>query len=132
MKMKFRTTTNFILGEFPGDVELPDPKSLTVPGMAFPMQDLLNRLVQGREVPLVRDPVYEGHLDVPDVRRMSRPEKEMYAKEVREKIRKHQSLLQQAKAESHANQVSQLEAKIAELEAARSAQIDAAQVQSEI
>ena len=107
----------FVLGEFAFDKEGEMGESLTIPGMSVPLRDLLDRFVQGREVPIQGEPVYEGHLNIEDVRVMDKVEKEEYARKVRAAIGDYQRELQKAKEEEEKGKIAALEAKIAELEA---------------
>lgn len=116
MKLKhlIRDTYNFKLGDYIGDLEHPDPKSLTVPGMAIPLPELINRLVTGREVP-VNNPMYDGSIDLPDPRTMDKVEKELFAREVHTKIRELRNGLEKAEKEKSTNKIQDLQNQISKL-----------------
>lgn len=111
-----RTHENFKLGDFPGDMEEPKGQSLTIPGMSIPLQTLLDRYIQGREIPLQDDPYYDGHLNLPDVSRMDKVEKELYSQQLRRQIKEYQNSLAAAANEKEQNYVQSLQQKIQDLE----------------
>lgn len=87
---------------------------MTVPGMAESIQDLMNRYVQGREVPYAFTPVYEEHLNVRDVRVLDKTEKEMYRKQVHKLINDYQAELQKAEKKKETDRIAELERQIKE------------------
>lgn len=93
-----RDHQSYSLGDHPKDVETPDPVSMTTPGMALTLPDLIERFVRGQEIPLQSDPYF--HEDLPDVDKMDKVERELYGREVRQKIADAQAVLAQAKEKS--------------------------------
>lgn len=117
-----RTHMNYSLGEFPTDKEHPSSKSLTVPDMATPLKDLMERYIRGRDIPMQKEPVFEEHLNLPDVRTMTKVEKEQFAQKVRAQIADHRSRLQQAKKASEEAKKAEIELKLQELETLKASQ----------
>jgi len=108
---KVRTQFTYALGEGFSDVETPSSKSETIPGMALTVEQIMARIRSGQEL-TIQQPVYEGHLNLPDVRRMDKVEKEMFAREVRQSVKDLQDKLQQEKKEKHQKEVSDLKAEL--------------------
>lgn len=109
--LDIRTNYNFALGDRVGDVELPDPKSLTMPGMSVPLKTLLERYMQGREIQ-THQPLYEGHLNIPDVRKMSKVDKEMLSKDIRNQISNLRQTQKEEQSKAHENQIQKLQKQI--------------------
>lgn len=112
-----RARRPFRLGEHPGDLERMDPISMTQPGMAMTMDQLLNRFVSGREVPVLSDPVYEGHLNIPDVRVMDKVEREEYRRSVYSALADYNSRLAAAREKEELSKIEQLQATVTDLQA---------------
>lgn len=113
-----RTNANFKLGDGVKDTEFFSMPSRAVPGMAVPLQELISRYVKGREIPLQSDPVYEGHLNIPDLRVMDKVEREVYAQKVRAQISDYRNRLAEAEAQKEKSVVEDLRKQIADLQAA--------------
>ncbi|AXL14906.1 hypothetical protein [Microviridae sp.] len=113
-KRKIRTEANYTLTS--KDKEKPHGKSLTVPGMTTPLGDLIERFIQGREIP-VNTPVFDGHLmPMPDPRVMDKIEKEEFSRKVRKHVKQHDQNVAQAKAREETNKIQKFEEKITLLE----------------
>lgn len=111
----YRNQANYILGEYPNDLEIHDKPSMTVPGMDVPIRETLDRFVRGQEIPIQRNPIYEGHLpEFPDVRTMDKVEKELYARKVRTEIANYQNALQKQENEQKIQNLNQLKSELAE------------------
>lgn len=113
-----RSDQDYTLGDFPGDQESPNPAnpSKTIPGMAVPLTTLLERFVKGREIPLQREPIYEGHLNLPDLRTMDKVEKAMYKKKVVAAISEFQQSSEAAKQKKSLDYIEGLKSQISALE----------------
>lgn len=112
-----RQGLNFRLGDFAHDTECPDPVSMTVPGMSVPLDELINRLVAGRSVPIMGDPVYEGHLPVPDVRLMDKVEREEYSKKVRSYIGEYRKQMIDQEVRKDKDRIVELEKQLSAVQA---------------
>lgn len=91
-----RTHHNFNLGEYPKDIEIYDLElnpSLTIPDQAPSLGELIQRYQTGREIMAQSEPIFDEHLNLPDVSRMDKVEKEMFRKTIQREISNYQTAL---------------------------------------
>lgn len=114
--IRIRTNANYKLGDGPKDYE-PDCSmpSEVRPGMTDNLMDMVNRLVQGREVPLNQDPYYHG--DLPEIDKMDKTDIEMYKRSVYEFIAQKESEIKDLKQQGKNDYQKHRESEIQRLQA---------------
>ena len=110
-----RTHANYKLGEYPGDTESGFGPGLTTPGMATSLEDLIDRFVVGREVPIQKDAVYQQEFDRRDMDyelaaldKMDKTERYLKAKEVADAIDQSFAKIREAQKKGRENELKRL------------------------
>jgi hypothetical protein len=118
----YRGQTSYELGMHACDVEYPNSDSMTVPDMVDPLATLLGKLVRGQAVPINEDPYYHG--DLPDLDRMDKVDREMYKREVYQRIKDAQQTIKERQEESKRLQIADQRAEIERLRKKEDAEKD--------
>lgn len=113
-KRHIRTNATFRLGQHPTDLEHPSGISVTVPNQTLPLNQLVNKYIRGMAVPANEDPYYLGEL--PDPNSMSKIDRELYRREVVQKISDAQETIKLAQEEQKQNLIKGQQAEISRLQ----------------